>query len=70
MAESPSPDTKLRVDCSVASEPGEDDEPGADRHTVQVEAGHAFAPSLSVEVDVPYTRLDRDRGVGADRLDT
>jgi len=56
IAESPSPDTKLRGDAFV----GNADE--GDFTTFRLEGEYAFTPSLSVEVDVPYTFLDTPDG--------
>ncbi len=69
VAESPSPDTKLRLDYFFANEPGEEGEAGAERHTLQLEGEYSFTPWLSVEVNVPYTFLDPDEGQGTNRLD-
>ena len=69
VAESPSPDTKLRFDYYFANEPGEEGETGADRHTLRLEGEYAFMPSFSVEIDVPYTFLEPDEGQSTDRLD-
>lgn len=60
----------MRFDYFFASEPGEEGEAGADRHTLRLEAEYAFVPWLSLEVDAPYTFLDPDEGVSTDRLDT
>lgn len=69
ISESPSPDTKVRFDYFFANEPGEEDEAGANRHTLRFEGEYAFAPWLSLEVNVPYTFLDPDEEEGTDRLD-
>ncbi len=69
VAESPSPDTKVRFDYFFANEPGEEGETGGNRHTLRLEAEYAFAPWLSVEVDAPYTFLNPDDGDATDRLD-
>ncbi len=65
--ESPSPDTKLRLDWFYARLPGEGEEAGAadeeggllaapaDFHTFRLEAEYAFSPSLSIEVDIPVS---------------
>ena len=63
ISESPSPDTKVRFDYFFANESG------ANRHTLRFEGEYAFAPWLSLEVDVPYTFLDPDEEEGTDRLD-
>jgi len=69
VAESPSPDTKLRFDYFFANAPGEEGEAGAKRHTTRIEGEYAFTPSFSIEVDLPYTFLDPDEGQSMDRLD-
>lgn len=69
VSESPSPDTKVRFDYVFANLHGEEDEMGAIRHTLLFEAEYAFAPWLSLEVDVPYTFLVPDEGTSTNRLD-
>lgn len=63
VAESPSPDTKIRFDYFFANEPG------AERHTTRLEGEYVFTPSLAIEVDVPYTFLNPDERQSANRLD-
>lgn len=56
IAESPSPDTKIRIDFnSLDIQAG--DEVGRESG-VQLEAEYAFHPSFSIEVDVPWVSLD------------
>lgn len=69
VAESPSPDTKMRFDYLFANEPDEDAEAGAERHTMNFEGEYAFTPSFSIEMDIPYTFLDSDEGQSTNRLD-
>ena len=69
VAESPSPDTKVRVDYFFANEPGKEGKAGANRHTLRFEAEYAFAPWLSLEVDAPYTFLIPDKGEASDNPD-
>lgn len=64
VAESPSPDRKARLDYLYRNEAD------ADRHTVRFEGEYAFSPSFSLEVDLPYTFLDRDDGRDEERLDS
>lgn len=70
VTESPSPDTKLRLDYSMANEPDEDGEAGAYRHSARLEAEYALVPSFSIEVNIPYTLLVPDEGKNTDHLDT
>lgn len=67
IAESPSPDTKVRLDYFFRNDAGED---GGSRNTLRIEAEYAFARWLSIEVDVPYTFLDPEGASSEDRLDT
>jgi len=60
ITESPSPDTKVRSDYFFANEPE------AHRQTLRFEGEYAFSPSLSVELDAPYTFLDPDMGSSRD----
>lgn len=64
IAESPSPDTKLRLDYFFR------DEEGGERHSLRLEGEYAFAPWLSLEVDVPYTAVNPDDGESQSNLDT
>ena len=63
VAESPSPDTKLRLDYLYRNEDG------ANRHTGNLEGEYAFAPWVSLEADLPYTFLDPDGSSGRSNLD-
>ncbi|RMF70097.1 MAG: hypothetical protein D6740_08750 [Alphaproteobacteria bacterium] len=65
--ESPSPDTKLRVDWFFARLVGEETADGdaldpaalpADFHSFRLEGEYAFTPSLSLEVDLPVSLRD------------
>ena len=69
VSESPSPDTKVRLDYSFSNEPGEENEAGNKRHTYRFEAEYAFSPWLSLEVDVPYTFLNPDQKERTNHLD-
>ena len=51
IAESPSPDTKLRFDYTYQREKGEEK---AYRHTLRLVGEYAFRPWVSVEIAVPY----------------
>lgn len=64
VTESPSPDTKLRVDYRRRDA----DSAGGDTtfDTLRVEGEYAFSPSLSVLAEVPYVR--RDPPMGDDRF--
>ncbi len=78
--ESPSPDTKLRLDWFFArllgEEAGEGDAPDptalpADFHSFRLEGEYAFTPALSLEVDVPLSIRDPAGGIGSvSSLDT
>lgn len=67
VAESPSPDTKLRLDGFLAD--GSGDQAGQ-WSTVRLEAELALRPGLSLEVDVPYTFRDPAGAPDTDHLDT
>lgn len=69
IAESPTPDTKVRFDYFFAREPGGQESPGGDRHTMRFEAEYAFVPWLSVEIDVPYTFFDLNDGRNFSHVD-
>lgn len=66
ITESPSPDTKVRIDETYSSAPTDG---GIDRHTVRFEGEYAFSPGLSIELDVPFTILDPASGSSVRRLD-
>lgn len=55
IAESPSPDSKIRLDFDSLDLTG-DGESGTERG-VRLEAEYAFFPSFSIELDVPYVSL-------------
>lgn len=65
IAESPSPDTKIRFDYIHFNRPGDEGR----QHTARFEGEYAFTPSLSVEIDVPYTYLDPDEASSEHNLD-
>ena len=67
IAESPSPDTKVRFDYVFEDESGE--EPGK-RHSIRVELEYAFRPWLSVEGDFPYSVFDPDGDRTRSHFDT
>ncbi len=67
IAESPSPDTKLRFDYIYRRETGEQK---AYRHTLRFEGEYAFRPWLSAEIDVPYTFRNPDDGPARRSFDT
>lgn len=66
IAESPSPDTKVRFDYFFMHRAGVE---AADVHTFNLEAEYAFQPWLSLEIDAPYTRLDPRDGKATDHFD-
>ncbi|MFQ5749511.1 MAG: hypothetical protein ACE5H3_08650 [Planctomycetota bacterium] len=66
VAESPSPDTKIRMDLTRSQLPGR----AGTRHTILFEGEYAFTRSVSVEVDVPFTRLDPSNALNSNHLDT
>jgi hypothetical protein len=63
ISESPSPDTKLRFDWEYR------DLATGKKNTLRAEAEYAFAPWISVEVDLPYSFLDPDDGPAESNLD-
>ncbi len=74
--ESPSPDTKLRIDHFFARLVGEEDASAAsiefaalpaDLHTFRLEGEYAFAPSFSIEVNLPFSIRDAGPPFGARR---
>jgi hypothetical protein len=67
VAESPTPDTKLRFEYRYSRETEEED---ANRHTLGLEAEYAFARWVSLELGVPYTFLDPDEGGSENGFDT
>lgn len=68
ITESPSPDTKARLDYFL-QHLDDGDEQGF-VHTVRLEAEYAFHPTLSLEVDVPFTFLDPEEGFSESAFDT
>lgn len=62
IAESPSPDTKIRLDGFTF-----DGDEGSDQ--LRLEAEYAFHPSFSIELDVPWTSLDDEEGGSTSGLD-
>lgn len=62
VAESPSPDTKVRFDVHTTAGEG-------DLTSLRVEAEYAFAPWISLELDAPYTFLSPEDGPARDHLD-
>jgi len=58
VAESPTPDTKIRLDYQYQNKPGEEDEAGSKVSTVNLEAEYAFSPSLGIEIGIPYSFRD------------
>ncbi|MEQ9619779.1 MAG: hypothetical protein RIG61_11490 [Deltaproteobacteria bacterium] len=74
ITESPSPDTKIRLDYFFLDVDGEaeDEELGEEgegpsgfkEHTVNLELEYAFTRNISIEADIPYTFLDPDEGSG------
>jgi hypothetical protein len=67
LAESPSPDTKIRTDYIFRAEAGEEK---AETHTAQLEAEYAFRPWISVETNIPFTFRNPDDGRNRRNLDT
>ncbi|MFQ5714664.1 MAG: helix-turn-helix domain-containing protein [Candidatus Scalinduaceae bacterium] len=59
IAESPSPDTKVRLDYFYRDIDVDGEK--ARESTIRFEAEYAFHRAFSIEVDVPYTFLDPDR---------
>jgi len=71
IAESPTPDTKIRFDYSFSNgKPGREESPSGDLHTFRAEFEYAFASWLSIEVDVPYSLLSADTGSDQDQFNT
>ena len=76
ITESPSPDTKIRLDYIFKEIEGEhhgegdEDEEGGEskEHTLQLEAEYAFSRNFSIEVGVPYTFVDPDDGESEDHF--
>lgn len=64
VTESPSPDTKIRIDFIAT------DEPDGNEYTAQLELEYAFARWISFEVTLPYTFARPDAGENHSNLDT
>lgn len=64
VAESPTPDTKIRVDYQYRNIPGEEGEGGARVSTVSIEGEYAFDQSLGFEIGIPYSVRDLKGGEG------
>ncbi|MFQ5346769.1 MAG: hypothetical protein ACE5ED_02860 [Rhodothalassiaceae bacterium] len=64
VVESPSPDTKLRLDYGFE---GSD---ALDSHMARLEGEYAFAPWISVEVDLPWRRVKEAGGPARAHLDS
>jgi hypothetical protein len=74
ITESPSPDTKIRLDYFFLNVDGEveDDELGEEgegpsrykESTVNLELEYAFTRNISIEADIPYTFINPDEGQG------
>jgi len=65
IAESPSPDTKVRMDYFFSDETGEE---RATRHLARLEMEYAFRPWVSLETDIPYAFLDPKTAGSASNL--
>jgi len=69
ISESPSPDTKIRLDYFFFDIEGEEEGGGGlKNHTIRLEAEYAFSRNISIEVNAPYTFIDPDEGSGTDHL--
>ncbi len=69
ISESPSPDTKIRLDYFFMDIEGEEEQGGGlKNHTIRLEAEFAFSRNISLEVNVPYTFIDPDEGSGEDHF--
>lgn len=78
IAESPSPDTKIRLDYFFLDVDGEveDEELGEEgegpqkfkESTIRLELEYAFNRNISIEANIPYTFLDVDGGPNQNRL--
>ena len=71
ITESPSPDTKIRLDYFFLNDVRENEEGEEDvhnEHTIRVEAEYAFNRNVSLELNVPYTFIDPEEGSNADHL--
>ena len=74
ISESPSPDTKIRLDyffLDEIEEAGEEEEGGGlKNHTIRLEAEYAFNRNISIELDLPYTFIDPEEGSNEDHINT
>lgn len=72
IAESPSPDTKVRLNYEFfdVDEGGDADDGGEKfkEHSVSFEGEYAFSPSFSIEVGVPFSIVDPDDATSMDHL--
>lgn len=59
VVESPSPDTKIRLHYFVDNSTGEEED---EVHTLHFEAEYAFAPWVSLEIDIPYIFIRPEEG--------
>ena len=68
VTESPSPDTKLRLNYTVADQPAEGPEPHTTFHTGTLVGEYAFNKSVGIEGSIPYSIADRDGQPSVDHL--
>ena len=78
IAESPSPDTKVRLDYFFLDVDGEiqDEDLGEEgegpskftENTINLELEYAFSRNISIEADIPYTFLNPDEGDNVSRF--
>ncbi len=66
IAESPSPDTKLRIDYQFRDI--DNHEADSKEQTLRLEAEYAFHQSMSIEIDVPYVFTDPSGQSNQNRL--
>src|SRR5205814_4677669 len=66
IGESPSPDTKIRIDYFFNKLR---DEERIDEHTMRLEMEYAFSRSFSIEMNIPYTKHRSDDGQHASHID-
>ena len=69
VSNTPQPETYVRFTYEYFNEPRHEHEPGADRHTLTVNMEYALLRSFSLELFVPYTFLNPDKGSSTNRLD-
>jgi hypothetical protein len=80
ITESPSPDTKIRLDYFFLNVDGEveDEELGEEgegpskykENTVNLELEYAFTRNISIEADIPYTFINPDEGKDVSHFNT